>query len=55
MTLYRAAPSEHLSLARHLTAEHKVEAYVAGKGVVVQWERLRRQNHWLDALYNACT
>jgi len=54
MTLYRAAPSEHLSLARHLTAEHKVEAYVAGKGVVVQWERVRRQNHWLDALYNAC-
>jgi hypothetical protein len=21
--------------------------------VVVKWERLRRQNHWLDALYNA--
>jgi hypothetical protein len=22
--------------------------------VVTRWERLRRQNHWLDALYNAC-
>jgi phage terminase large subunit GpA-like protein len=53
MTLFRAAAFEHMSLARHLTAEHKVESYVAGKGVVVQWERLRRQNHWLDALYNA--
>ena len=24
------------------------------KGVVVKWERLGRQNHWFDALYNAC-
>jgi hypothetical protein len=22
--------------------------------VVVKWERIRRQNHWFDALYNAC-
>jgi hypothetical protein len=22
--------------------------------VVVRWERLRRQNHWLDGLYKAC-
>jgi hypothetical protein len=21
---------------------------------IVKWERIRRQNHWLDALYNAC-
>lgn len=27
---------------------------MAGKGVVVRWERMRRQNHWFDALYNAC-
>ncbi|WP_145054490.1 hypothetical protein [Lignipirellula cremea] len=27
---------------------------MAGKGVVAKWERLRRQNHWFDALYNAC-
>ena len=26
----------------------------AGKGNVTRWERLRKQNHWLDALYNAC-
>jgi len=25
---------------------------VAGKGTVVRWERLRRQNHWFDASYN---
>ncbi|MCA9031574.1 MAG: hypothetical protein KDA66_12250 [Planctomycetaceae bacterium] len=25
-----------------------------GKGVVTRWERIRRNNHWFDALYNAC-
>jgi len=54
MSLFRAAPQEHLALAKHLTAETKTEEFVAGKGVVVRWERLRRQNHWFDALYNAC-
>jgi hypothetical protein len=54
MTLFRAQPQEHLALAKHLTAESKTEEFVAGKGVVVKWERLRRQNHWFDALYNAC-
>ena len=54
MTLFQAAPHEHLSLAKHLTAEVKTEEFVAGKGVVIKWERLRRQNHWFDALYNSC-
>ena len=54
MTLYQALPNEHLALAKHLTSEKKVEEFVAGKGVVTKWERLRRQNHWFDALYNAC-
>jgi hypothetical protein len=44
---------EHLVLAKLLTAERKIEEFVSGKGVVVKWERLRRQNHWFDALYNA--
>jgi hypothetical protein len=54
MSLFRAGPHEHLALAKHLTAETKTEEYVAGKGVVTKWERVRRQNHWFDALYNAC-
>jgi hypothetical protein len=54
MTLFQALPQDHLSLAKHLTAETKVEEFVPGKGTVVRWERVRRQNHWLDALYNAC-
>jgi hypothetical protein len=55
MTLFQAGPTEHLALAKHLTAETKTEEFVSGKGVVVKRERLRRQNHWFDALYNACT
>jgi phage terminase large subunit GpA-like protein len=54
MTFYQATPQEHLSLAKHLTAETKTEEFVAGKGVVVRWERVRKPNHWFDALYNAC-
>ena len=54
MTLFKAQPVEHLSLAKHLTAETKTEEFVAGKGVITKWERVRRQNHWFDALYNAC-
>jgi hypothetical protein len=54
MTFFRSAtPQEHLSMAKHLTAESKTEEFIAGKGVVTKWERIRRQNHWLDAVYNA--
>ncbi len=44
MTLFQAAPQEHLALAKHLTAETKTEEFVSGRGVIVKWERLRRQN-----------
>jgi hypothetical protein len=50
MTLFHALPQDHLPLAKHLTAETKIEEFVQGKGMVVRWERLRRQNHWFDAL-----
>jgi hypothetical protein len=41
-TLFTAPALEHLSLAKHLTAEWKTEEFVAGKGVVACWERIRR-------------
>jgi len=47
MSLFKARPQEHLSLAKHLTAESKIEEFVAGKGVVTKWERMLRQNHGL--------
>ena len=54
MTLYRAPAQEHLSLAKHMTAEVKTEEFISGKGVVTKWERIRKQNHWFDALCNRC-
>jgi hypothetical protein len=51
---YRSSQSTFLEFARHLTAEAKAEEFAADKGLVTKWERLRRNNHWLDALYNAC-
>ena len=53
MSFFQAQPQEHLGLAKHLTAERKTEEFAPGKGMVVRWERVRKQNHWFDALYNA--
>lgn len=53
MTFYQAMPMEHTSFTRHITAERRVEEFVAGKGVVARWQRLRRSNHWLDCLVGA--
>ncbi len=54
MWLFQSPPHEHLSLAKHLTAEKKTEEFVVGKGVITRWERIRKNNHSFDALYNAC-
>ena len=44
MTFFQALPQEHLSLVKHLTAETKTEQFISGRGLVIKWERLRRQN-----------
>ncbi|MEZ6080762.1 MAG: terminase gpA endonuclease subunit [Pirellulaceae bacterium] len=54
ITFFQASPTEHLSFAKHLTAEVKTEEFISGKGMVTKWDRKRKQNHWFDALYNAC-
>ena len=53
MSFFQAPPEMHLSIAKHLTAEVKSVDFVPGKGVVVKWTCLRRQNHFFDALYYA--
>jgi phage terminase large subunit GpA-like protein len=51
LLLFRpAVPAEHLSLAKHFTAEKKVEEFVAGRGVVTRWVAMNRNNHWLDSM-----
>ena len=52
MTLY--AGGDHLAFAKHLTAERKIEEFIVGRGTVVKWEAIRKQNHWLDAVSLAC-
>jgi phage terminase large subunit GpA-like protein len=54
LTLFHASPSDHLTFAKHLTAERRVEEFVAGKGLVTRWEAVNRNNHYLDALALAC-
>lgn len=50
LTLFHGTPTEHLSFAKHLTAEKRVEEFIAGRGLVTRWEAINRNNHFLDAL-----
>jgi hypothetical protein len=52
--LVLATPQDYLAISKYRTAESTTEEFIAGKGLVVRWERQKRQNHWFDALYNAC-
>jgi hypothetical protein len=54
LTLFHASPTEHLTFAKHLTAERRVEEFIAGRGLVTRWEAVNRNNHYLDALALAC-
>lgn len=53
LTLHEANPVEHLTFAKHLTAERPVEEFEPGKGTVVRWRREAKDNHFGDALYMA--
>lgn len=55
MTTFIPSPgSDHRTWAHHILAEREVEEFVAGKGTVTKFERIRRQNHYLDATALAC-
>lgn len=41
-------------LARHLTSEHREQAFVQGKGMVIKWVCHSSANHWLDAAALTC-
>lgn len=45
---------EHLSYTKHLTAEKRIEEFQAGQGLIVRWEAINRNNHYLDATCLAC-
>lgn len=54
ITVFDAPPHEHTKLAKHLTAEKKVEEFPAGRPPRVVWKRISRANHYFDAAYMAC-
>lgn len=54
LTLYDAASfSEHTAWTQHITAEKQIEKFVEGRGEAIVWERVDRNNHWLDSTYAA--
>ena len=53
VTFYHASSTEHITLAKHLTAERAQVEFVPGKGMVTKWIQERRANHYLDCGYNA--
>jgi phage terminase large subunit GpA-like protein len=54
VTLYDAASStEHDEYIKHLIAEKQIEKFIEGRGEIVVWDRIDRNNHWLDATYSA--
>lgn len=54
IVLYEAADAnEHRDFAQQLTAERQMEKWDEARGEMIVWERMRRQNHYLDAAYSA--
>jgi phage terminase large subunit GpA-like protein len=49
----KARRQQHLAISKHLTSEREVEEFVRGKGIIKRWEKVRRSNHWFDAVYMA--
>lgn len=41
---------DHIGFAKHLTAERQVEEFKEERGVIIRWEVIRSNNHWLDAI-----
>ena len=48
------ASTEHLTYAKHMTAEHQVEDWSPEDGTVIRWKALNRKNHYLDSTMLAC-
>jgi phage terminase large subunit GpA-like protein len=48
LSLFNAQVRDHLSFARQITAERREEEFLPGKGLRVFWNRLWKDNHYLD-------
>lgn len=54
MSFYAGHDKSHLHFTRHLLAEREVEKYDKTKGVVRVFERVSKENHYLDSTAMAC-
>ncbi len=54
MTIFAAPSNAHQKFAKHMTSERAVQVFVPGRGTMMRWECRSRNNHWLDAIYEAC-
>jgi phage terminase large subunit GpA-like protein len=53
LTLYAAGPDDHAFLAKQLAAERPLQKWDDRRGWVETWEKVYKQNHWLDCGYIA--
>jgi hypothetical protein len=51
LALFNASTKDHLSFAKHLTADVRREEFIPGKGFVVRWQQIRTTNHYGDSTY----
>lgn len=54
VSLFMADSREHLAFAKHQMAERQVQEFVPGKGSVVRWHVVHRNNHYLDMASMGC-
>lgn len=48
LMLYGSEARVHMTISKHLTAEHEETKFVPGKGVETKWVQTNKNNHWLD-------
>lgn len=53
LVLWKGDWKKHMPVARHLLSEVAIEEFVPGKGTVVRWEKISRDNHWFDCVVGA--
>jgi len=51
LSLFLASEREHLRYAKQIVSERKLEEWVPGKGLRLYWEKVEKDNHWLDCAY----
>jgi hypothetical protein len=54
LALFAADAREHVTFAKHITAERQETEFKVGKGNQTKWVKVYKHNHYLDCIYNCC-